>query len=434
DTDPLDSDSDNDGLLDGDEVAFCDAGETYPYGSCADLGHADAPGTYVAGDDTSPLLADTDGDGLDDAEEIALNRSNPLVADTDGDGLDDYAEINYDGDATLYTAGLDTDPARADTDSDGLGDGFEVNTVGTDPLVADSDGDGLSDGFEVGFNGAASDYVAFNGSNGATADTDPLVTDTDGDGRTDGQEVSFCDAGASYQFGTCTSLDYVDAAATYDVTRDTNPLAPDTDADGLSDGLELGGTLGVATNPLRADSDSDGLGDAGEIAFDGNAGAYAAATDTDPLAADTDGDGLTDGFEVAFCDNGESYDFGAGAQSCATLGYADAAATYTVGFDLNPLVADTDGGGAGDYTELHRTPALTNPLNASDDVQILANDDEDGDGLLNGCFASATPCTSAAVCAPPLPVNLLITEACLDTDPFDTDTDNDGLNDNVEIA
>ena len=55
-TDPLDEDTDGDGLNDGDE--------------------------------------DTDGDGLNDGDEVYTHQTDPLVADTDGDGLNDGDEVD----------------------------------------------------------------------------------------------------------------------------------------------------------------------------------------------------------------------------------------------------------------------------------------------------------------------------------------------------
>ena len=124
-TDPLDPDSDDDGLSDGVEVNTLD---------------------------TDPLLADSDGDGipdgqedsdadgLSDADEVNTHGTDPLNADSDDDGLSDGDEVNTHG----------TDPLSADSDGDGLPDGVEV-TNGTDPLAEDSDGDGLSDGEDVEF-------------------------------------------------------------------------------------------------------------------------------------------------------------------------------------------------------------------------------------------------------------------------------------------
>jgi uncharacterized protein (DUF1800 family) len=83
---------------------------------------------------------DTDGDGMKDATEVE-HRFNPLVpdanADSDGDGMSNLAEL---------AAGCD--PHDADTDKDGLPDGAEAGH-GTSPLDPDSDNDTLSDGSEV---------------------------------------------------------------------------------------------------------------------------------------------------------------------------------------------------------------------------------------------------------------------------------------------
>jgi outer membrane protein OmpA-like peptidoglycan-associated protein len=134
-TDPLNPDTDGDGLKDGEEV------HTYH---------------------TNPLKKDTDDDGLTDKEEIVTYKTDPLNPDTDGDGLKDGEEVLK----------YHTDPLKKDTDGDGLSDGDEVLKYHTDPLLVDTDGDGLSDGDEV-----------------LKYHTDPLKKDTDGDGLSDGDEV-----------------------------------------------------------------------------------------------------------------------------------------------------------------------------------------------------------------------------------------------------
>jgi outer membrane protein OmpA-like peptidoglycan-associated protein len=88
---------------------------------------------------TNPLNPDTDGDGLRDGEEVRKYLTDPLNPDTDGDGL-------TDGDEVMKHR---TDPLKLDTDGDGLGDGDEVLRYRTDPLKVDTDGDGLTDGDEV---------------------------------------------------------------------------------------------------------------------------------------------------------------------------------------------------------------------------------------------------------------------------------------------
>lgn len=90
-TDPQDSDSDDDTLLDGDEVN----GTLNPWSG----GVRGTP----PGDPTNPLVADTDGDGTDDGDEIAAGTDPnafqiaPFV-DTDGDGYRDEAETAFGSD------------------------------------------------------------------------------------------------------------------------------------------------------------------------------------------------------------------------------------------------------------------------------------------------------------------------------------------------
>ena len=81
---------------------------------------------------TDPLQNDTDTDGLDDYDEIHDHDTDPTNSDTDGDGLSDGDEVISHG----------TDPLESDSDGDGLLDGEEVDVHGTNPLVNDTDGDG----------------------------------------------------------------------------------------------------------------------------------------------------------------------------------------------------------------------------------------------------------------------------------------------------
>ena len=93
-----------------------------------------------------PLDPDTDADGLSDGQEITTTHSSPVLADTDGDGLLDGAEVNTHGSSPLLT----------DTDADGLSDRVEVEVHHSNPSLKDSDADGFDDAFEVntGFNPA----------------------------------------------------------------------------------------------------------------------------------------------------------------------------------------------------------------------------------------------------------------------------------------
>ncbi|NEU59200.1 hypothetical protein [Halorussus sp. MSC15.2] len=148
---------------------------------------------------TDPYDTDTDGDGLTDGEEVGqkvdseeverdyyLLNSNPAKVDSDGDGLDDYEETNEKWTvrytkssedskaflAALYDDNSDPgnhltprtahpDPILADSDDDGIRDGNELE-LGTDPSRADTDDDGIPDNDEL-------DY-----------DTDPTLHDYEG--------------------------------------------------------------------------------------------------------------------------------------------------------------------------------------------------------------------------------------------------------------
>jgi len=77
---PANADSDNDGLLDGDEDQDNDG-----LRNSEEL----AAGTLLDN-------ADSDGDGLSDFEEVQIYGSNPLLVDSDGDGIPDYVEVASD--------------------------------------------------------------------------------------------------------------------------------------------------------------------------------------------------------------------------------------------------------------------------------------------------------------------------------------------------
>ena len=254
-TDPLDADSDDDGLLDGNEDADHDG--------------------LVGPGETDPREADTDGDGLQDGTELGLtlpqgegtdlgvflpdadpaSTTDPLREDTDGGGLPDGGEdtnhdgrhdpgeldaldptddIDMDGDGlgnlTERTTGLD--PFDMDTDDDGVPDGVEglldSDADGLiDALDPDSDGDGVLDGTERGVTLATvsrgtdlrSPHFVPDGDPATT--TDPRRADTDGDGLTDGEEDR-------------------DRNGVFDPERkETRPTAPDTDQGGVDDGEEV---------------------------------------------------------------------------------------------------------------------------------------------------------------------------------------------------
>ncbi len=281
---------------------------------------------YPDGQKTNPLNPDSDGDGLIDGLEVGRttgvpgascpnlildsdpsSRTSPTTHDTDGDGLlDGIEDVNKNG---AVDPG-ETDPNRRDTDGDGLPDGIEdangngLRDVGeTDPTNVDSDGDGISDGIEdANLNGTFD-----------VGETDPRNTDTDGDGIPDGDEDTNRNGiREPYELDPRSpDTDCDGISDPEELVNGTSPIRADTDRDGLSDGIELGRTQPVAgsncpafvgdadptttTDPLRADSDGDGLSDGAE---DRNKNGAVDVGETDANNPDSDNDGLWDGDEV----------------------------------------------------------------------------------------------------------------------------------------
>jgi len=345
-TDPLNNDTDGDGLLDGYEVS----------NRLVELWHS---GIWQAAwiidcgyvpEDTDPHNPDTDGDGLTDGEEFNLGFEGighsanetedhvlwdgpwPTRADTDGDGLNDYQELQkamQDGAdywKALKTDDLDGDGLsdymewligtwidHSDYDFDTLDDGFEV-AIGTDPLKADTDGDGLDDGSEL--------YWL----NIGVHSSDPRLYDTDGDGLNDTEEIqSYPETNASNPDTDGDGLSDYDEVKIYG----TDPTLIDSDYDTLNDSKEIE----IGTNPLNEDPDGDGLKDPIEIEIG-----------TNPYLNDTDGDGLRDYYEWYY--------------------------------GTNPNNRDTDNDGLDDSAEKSKS---TNPINP----------DTDGDGIPDG--SDSTP-------------------------------------------
>ncbi len=143
----LDVDSDDDGLMDGEEDSNLDG--------------------YHDFGETGPCIPDSDNDLLGDKEEVDWG-TNPLVVDTDGDGIWDGLEWNWNSDTDNDGSINALDP---DSDDEGLFDGEEI-ALGTSPIDSDTDHDLVDDGEEVRIG------------------TDPLDVDTDDDGLLDGQEAA----------------------------------------------------------------------------------------------------------------------------------------------------------------------------------------------------------------------------------------------------
>ncbi len=261
--DPYNGDHDGDCVADGEDAFPSDPDEWLDtdgdgVGDNADVDQ-DADGLsnteeVVAG--TDPVDSDSDDDGvLDGSDNCPLHGDSNDQTDTDDDGVGDVCDDDLDNDglSDADENALGTDPSNSDSDGDTLLDGAEV-TAGTNPLSVDSDGDGYNDADDA-FPTQISEWLDTDedgvGDNSDLCDSDVDATnlDTDGDGIGD-----VCDDDADND-GLSNILEE---------KVGSNPLTADSDNDGLSDwfgGSKSAGQDGclLVADQTGSDSDSDGF-------------------------------------------------------------------------------------------------------------------------------------------------------------------------------
>ncbi|KAG1682808.1 Calcium-binding acidic-repeat protein [Nymphon striatum] len=265
-----------------------------------------------------------------------------------------------------------------DSDSDGLSD-TEEEKLGTDPQKPDSDGDGIPDNEELGAELTTP----------IDTDKDSIIDALDPDDDNDGLSTL-----VEGKIGT-------------------SPLLKDTDGDGLDDAKEVGdieaneatdtdndGTI----DALDIDDDDDGLNTANEILLG-----------TNHLLADSDSDGISDKQEI-----GELTNIPNDSDSDGTIDALD-----------NQDNTDSDNDGIPDVLEKllgTNSNKMDSDDDGIDDIEEIGSDhekplDTDGNGVINALDTDDDGDTISTRM-----------ESALGTNPLSSDSDDDGIDDAIEIG
>ena len=252
---------------------------------------------------TNHLLTDSDGDGLADGDEIADLMDEPLDSDKNGilDPVDTDPTLDQDNDGLtdLVEAKLNTDPKKADSDGDGINDAIEIGKNTDEPI--DSDLDGIIDALDS-VDDSDSDNDGITDTLELKLKSNPKLADSDNDGINDLEELgkNIDQPLDTDNDGTLNLIDSDDdndnLSTRYETRIGTNPLDSDSDKDGLADNIEAKAPGSdklqdtdndKVINPLDTDDDNDTIPTANELALG-----------TNHLKTDSDGDGISDAIEV----------------------------------------------------------------------------------------------------------------------------------------
>ena len=376
----MDTDDDNDGILDGDDLM--------QYDPCVGLDN-DGDGAYDEMVGVGGAGVDLDGMACDtSAYDIDSNDDNDDWSDVDevNCGTDPMDSTDFPGD---FDGDLTCDPVDPDDDNDGVEDG--IDAFPNDPYESsdldgdeigdnadnDDDGDGYLDGADA-FPTDATEWIDSDG-DGIGDNTD---TDDDGDGVADDLDAFPLDDSESVDSDGDGFGDNIDPDDDGDGILDESDSFPndsteavDTDGDGIGDvqdndddgdGVEDSNDAFPLDSSETTDFDGDGIGDNSDSDIDGDG--YSNALDEFDYDSwewgDVDGDGIGDN---ADSDNDND-------------GVADELDAFP--FDASETV-DMDGDGVGDNAD-----ADDDGDSYNDDVDAFPADenewlDTDGDGTGN---------------------------------------------------
>lgn len=411
-TDPNAADTDDDGLRDAEEIFGVETFREEQYYSYTDYYYDDETGDYVYYDvyetyTTSttvypdPRDADTDRDLLPDGHEVGLglDPTDPAdgFGDVDGDGL---------GRGEEYLIGTRHD--RADTDGDGIGDGAEI-AAGSDPLDPASPGSPGEDPDPEGSDpsgGADSDPGESNGDpplegNGSTGGGD-------GDGAGDGGAGD--DGGASGPGDPPPSPESDGDGSTGSPPAEPAPLDPRVHY------LDADDKIAVLPEALWRAVYGFAIGDSGVDSADTDGDGLSNHTErlrgTHPRVADTDGDGLSDGEEISGYTVGE--------------GYWSWEEVWTDYYDDS--TGDSYSYSTTEHVWVPASTATSDPLRRDSN----GNGRDDGaDRLLDG-YRHVSGGTPDEYTDDDGDLLMLYEESDIGTNPWEADSDGDGLSDSEE--
>ena len=325
---------------------------------------------------------DDDNDGIPDYVEL----NNPLaLLDADADGIPNWNDNTYAGFVDNNTDGFNDnfDPS-ADSDNDGIPNFYDSNFTG----YIDTNGDGVNDNMDMDLDGIPNHLDLDSDNDGIPDTVESFGVDANGDGRIDNYSDTDND-GLSQN---------VDGSAGGVTGSGVALGALDTDGDGIG-------------NYLDKDSDNDGIPD--------NMEAFGTDSNNDGKQdsfTDTDGDGFCDAIDGDVGNDGTAENAAAGLLRTSADGNGDGRAdswpfkNMDADSKPNPYDLDSDGDGITDVKEAQFT-------------------DVDYNGRIDGAVNSDGWNTTIAAMGSLTIVN---SDASQKSDPYDIDSDNDGIPDNVE--